>query len=173
MAGRGLSAVLLVTALAGCALTQLENLNFRVDDRLEFTAPEARALVGQPVTLSWTISDFTIRAPESGPPSRDAGYFAVFVDRTPIKPGQTLDAVASGDSYCRNDPSCPDREYLRQHQVYTTTRTSLRLPMIPNLAGSDEDEQVHSATVVLLDTSGRRIGESAWQLDFRLHKVGI
>lgn len=169
----GLLAVLLATLLVGCGLTQLENLNFRVDDRLDFTAPKPRTLVGQPVTLSWTIRDFTIQAPGSAPPSRDAGYFAVFVDRTPVKPGHTLDDIASGDAFCRTDPACPDRSYLRQHQVYTTTRTTLRLPQIQNLIGNKNDEQLHSVTVVLMDTAGQRIGESAWQLDFRLHRIGV
>lgn len=169
----GLLAVLLGAVLAGCGLTQLDSLNFRIDDRLQFTAPESRALVGQPVTLAWTIRDFAIRAPGSAPPSRDAGYFAVFVDRTPVKPGHTLADIASGDPSCETDPACPDRDYLRQRQVYTTTRTTFRLPQIPNLAGNDDDEQLHTVTVVLMDTAGHRIGESAWQLDFRLHRIGL
>ena len=96
----------------------------------------------------------------------------MFVDRTPIKPGQTLDAVASGDHYCETNPQCPDRAYLREHDVYTTTKTSVRLSRISNLPGSRAAEQLHSVTVVLLDTAGHRIGESAWQLDFRLPKIG-
>jgi hypothetical protein len=169
---RGLLAVVAAVSLSGCGLTELDNLNFRVDDRLEITAPEARALVKQPITVSWTMRDFSVQAPGSAAPSRDAGYFAVFVDRTPIKPGETLDAVASGDRACEVDPKCPDTPYLRDHQVYTTTKTSLRLPTIPNTAMSDDIER-HTITIVLLDTSGRRIGESAWQVDVRTRKVGF
>ena len=169
--GRGLLAGALAVALSSCGLTELENLNFRVDDRLEITAPEARALVKQPVTVSWTMRDFTIQAPGSAPPSRDAGYFAVFVDQTPIKPGESLEAVASGDRACEIDPKCPDTVYLREHLVYTTTKTSLRIPPIANGAGTDDIDR-HSITIVLLDTAGRRIGESAWQVDVRIRKVG-
>jgi hypothetical protein len=122
------------------------------------------------MTVSWRVRDFTVTqsSSENGP---DAGYFAVFVDRTPIKPGQTLDAVASGDSICENDPKCPNTQYLRDHQVYTTTKTMLRVPQIPNGVGTDEIER-HTVTIVLLDTDGRRIGESAWQVDVRTRKVG-
>jgi hypothetical protein len=172
----GVRRVLLVGVLAvvlpGCGLTQLENLNFRVDDRLEITSPEARALVKQPITVTWTMEDFTVQAPGSAPASRDAGYFAVFVDRTPIKPGQSLEAVASGDRACELDPECPDTAYLREQQVYTTTKTSLRIPQIPNGYGDDDVER-HTITIVLLDTSGRRIGESAWQVDVRTRKIGV
>lgn len=167
-----LLAAAMAVAVSGCGVTELENLNFRVDDRLEITAPEPRSFVKQPFTVSWTMRDFTIRAPGSAPASRDAGYFAVFVDRTPIKPGQTLDAVASGDPACENDPKCPDIAYLREQLVYPTTKTSLRVPPIPNGYGSDEIER-HTITIVLLDTDGRRIGESAWQVDVRTRKVGL
>lgn len=169
--GRALLAAGIVVALSGCGLTHLENLNFRVDDRMEITAPESRALVQQPITVSWTMRDFAIRARGSEPASRDAGYFALFVDRAPIKPGASLDAVASGDRVCEIDPKCPDRAYLRDRNVYTTTDTSFRLPQLANGSGSDEIYR-HSITIVLLDTSGRRIGESAWQIDVRVRKVG-
>ena len=168
----GVLAVLLSGLLSGCGLTQLENLNFRVDDRLEITGPEARALVKQPVTVTWTMRDFTIQAPGSAPASRDAGYFAVFVDQTPIKPGESLEEVASGDRPCELDPKCPDISYLREQLVFPTTKTSLRIPQIPNGYGKDDIER-HTITIVLIDTSGRRIGESAWQVDIRTRKVGI
>ena len=167
----GLAAVL-VAALTGCGLTRLHDLNFRVDDRLHFTAPEDRALLKQPFTVSWAMRDFRIAAEGSEPPSEDAGYFAVFVDQPPVKPRATLDDVAHGDTYCENDPKCPDKAYLREHYVYATTHSSIRLSGIPNVAGHD-DVQLHSITVVLMDTSGHRIGESAWELDVRMRRVGV
>jgi hypothetical protein len=164
-----------VTALllGGCGLTHLQDLNFRVDDRLHFTSPQNRATVHQPVTVSWTMRDFRIAPRGSEPPSDDAGYFAVFVDRAPIHPEQTMRAVAHGDRFCEQNPHCPDAAYLAQHQVYTTTKTTLRLPQIPNIVGSQEKLQVHSITVVLMNTAGQRIGESAWELDIRIPKVGF
>jgi hypothetical protein len=168
-----LLALLAAPAMTGCGLTHLQDLNFRVDDRLDFTGPEARSLVRAPLTVSWTMRDFRVAAQGSEAPSRDAGYFAVFVDQSPVKPGQTLDAVADGDTFCQQNPKCPDKAYLKEQQVYTTTGTSLRIPEIRNITGNKEDVQLHSITVVLLDTAGHRIGESAWQLDVRADRVGI
>ena len=158
--------------LSGCGLTHLQDLRFRVDERLHFVSPQARTTVHQPVTISWTMSDFTVAAQGSQPPSRDAGYFAVFVDKSPIKPGQTLKDVAKGDTACEQDPKCPDRKYLRDHDVYTTTAMSLKFGVLPNVPGDKSKEQMHTFTVVLLDTSGHRIGESAWELDVRIPKLG-
>lgn len=165
-------ALALVMVLSGCGLTHPQNLNFRVDNRFEFVSPEARALVKQPLTVSWTMKDFTVAAKGSQSPSTDAGYFAIFVDRSPIKPGETMKAVAKGDRVCERSPDCPNKGYLEQHEVYETTGTSFTLPRIPNVTGNKETVQVHSITIILLDTGGHRIGESAWQLDVRMRKVG-
>jgi len=159
--------------LAGCGLPDLENLNFRVDDRLHFVSPEARSTVRAPLTVTWEMEDFRIAAKDSEPPSHDAGYFAVFVDQTPVKPGHTMDDVAEGDAMCENRPGCPDDTYLAANDVYTTTKTSIEIPVIPDITGSQEELQLHTITVVLMDTSGHRIGESAWQLDVRMQKVGF
>ncbi len=117
------------------------------------------------------MRDFTIAAQGSQPPSRDAGYFAVFVDQTPIRPGHSLKDVASGDRYCQQSPGCPDKQYLTQHQVFLTTATTLKLPFIAQLNDVHESNPLHSITIVLMDTSGHRIGESAWELDVRIPKV--
>jgi len=167
------TAVLASVLLGGCGLTHLQDLNFRVDDRLHFLSPEPRALVHPPLTVRWTMDDFTIVRPGSAPPSRDAGYFAVFVDRAPIHPGETLDAVGKGDPVCDPDPKCPDTQYLHDHGVYPTTAMQLRLPHVIDLRGNREKVQLHTITVVLLDTAGRRIGESAWELDVRIPRIGV
>jgi len=162
-----------MVVLSGCGITHLQDLSFKVDNRLHFTAPKARSKAHQPLTLSWTMKHFRVTVAGSEPPSRDAGYFAIFIDRAPVKPGQTLRAVASGDQSCERDPKCPDADYLLAHGVITTTATSLRLPLISNLPGDTEKVQGHAITIVLMDTTGHRIGESAWELDFRLPKVGL
>jgi hypothetical protein len=166
-------ALVAVMSLSSCGLTHLQDLNFRVDKRLSFVSPKARATVHQPVTIVWAMKDFTVEPQGSAPPSRDAGYFAVFVDQTPIRPGHTMDDIAAGDPFCQRSPSCPDKRYLADHRVYTTTDTQIKFPLIPNLTGSSEHLQTHTFTIVLMDTSGHRIGESAWELDLRIPKVGI
>ena len=170
---RVLPAVVGCLVATGCGITHMQDLSFRVDNRLHFTTPKARTKVHQPLTVAWTIHDFRVAPAGSEPPSKDAGYFAVFVDRTPIQPGQTMRAVADGDTSCKHDPKCPDAAYLAQHEVFTTTATTLTLPQIPNVLGSTDKVQSHTITVVLMDTAGHRIGESAWQLDVRIPKVGF
>ena len=173
-AGRRAAAVAVsVALLSGCGITNWRNLSFRTDDRLHFVTPKNRSKVHQPVTVTWTIHDFRLAAAGSEPPSKDAGYFAVFVDRTPIRPRQTLKSVANGDRFCERDPKCPDASYLEQHQVYVTTATTVTLPQIANLLGTHDKVQRHTITVVLMDTAGHRIGESAWQLDLRIPRVGF
>ena len=170
--GRGVTVAAAVVVLAGCGLTRLDEVNFRVDDRLEFVGPEARSTVRAPLTVAWTMDDFRIAAEGSEPPSDEAGYFAIFVDQTPVKPGHTLADVAEGDDLCEGKPGCPDKTYLADHDVYTTTGTSIEIPAIPDITGSEEELQLHTITIVLMDSSGHRIGESAWQLDLRMPKVG-
>ena len=171
--GRVVLAVAGATLLSGCGITHLQDLSFRVDNRLHFTTPKARTKQHQPLRVAWTMRDFRIAPLGSEPPSRNAGYFALFVDRTPIKPGQTMRAVAAGDRSCQQDPKCPTADYLAQHEVYSTTELSMTLPQITNLPFDKSKVQQHSVTIVLMDTSGHRIGESAWELDFRLPKVGF
>ena len=164
-------AAALAVGASGCGLTHLHDLNFRVDDRLHFLTPKDRSTVHAPLTVAWTMRDFTVAAPRTAPPSRDAGYFVVFVDQAPIRPGQTVKAIAHGDPVCERDPKCPDEAYLNGHGVYTTTKTAVTLHQILDLLGSREKLQMHTITVVLLDTAGRRIGESAWELDVRAHRL--
>ena len=166
------AALFAVLSTSGCGLTHLQDLNFRVDKRLHFTAPKDRSTQHRPLTVSWTMSDFRIAAKGSEPPSRGAGYFAVFVDKTPIKPGQTMESLVSNDQACKVDPTCPDRAYLNGIGVYETTATTLTLKQIPGITGDKERLQHHYITVVLMDTAGHRIGESAWELDVRLPRVG-
>lgn len=158
-----------MAALVSCA--DWSQLAFRHDRRLQIVAPPARDLVELPVTLRWTIDDFKIVDPGSGVADESAGYFAIFIDKTPMKPGQTLrEQAIDGDPSCIHDSACPDRGYLADRGIYTTTKTSLRLRSVLPLS-PDESTEVHDATIVLLDAGGRRIGESAWHIQFKLRKA--
>jgi hypothetical protein len=57
---------------------------------------------------------------------------------------------------------------LAQRGVYATRATSIVLQVVAPLLPSHDKIQVHTLTVILLDSSGRRIGESAWYLEFKL-----
>lgn len=147
--------------LTGCVP---QGLAFRVDDRLTFVSPEDRSTVELPVTLDWEIRDFDVADPGSAP-REDAGYFAVFVDRSPMPPNKPLSWLARDDNTCREDDGCPDQEYLNARGVYTTIETELVLEQLPRTSDDDRKER-HYAVVVLLDTTGHRIGESAFEIAF-------
>ena len=160
--GTGTVVLGLVVALSGCVP---QGLAFRVDERLTFESPRDRSTVQLPVTLDWSIRDFTVVQPGTSGAGEDAGYFAVFVDSAPMPPGKSLRWIARNDAGCRASDGCPDAEYLEARGVYTTTETSLTLEQLPR--GDDEDRRErHRATVVLLDAAGTRIGESAFELAF-------
>ncbi|HWC33599.1 MAG TPA: hypothetical protein VG650_02115 [Mycobacteriales bacterium] len=154
--------------LSGC--TDLSQLQFRVDHDVKFVAPPSRAKLRLPVTLRWQVSGFRVAAPGSEPPSTHAGYFALFVDRAPIRPGQTLAAVAGNDPSCVASAGCPDAQYLRDRQVYSTTKLSFTLRQVFALSDNNDNWQLHDVTIVLLDTSGHRIGEHAYYRDFKLKR---
>lgn len=164
---QGAWATVLVVSLVAC--TDYSRLAFRQDRRLAFTTPQSYELVEMPVTLSWTIEDFRIVKPDSGLPQESAGYFAIFVDRAPVKPGRALQDVADQDESCKREPKCPDARYLAERGVYTTAKTTFELQTVPAL-DSNETVQLHEATVVLLDSGGHRIGEAAWHIPFKLEK---
>jgi len=109
----------------------------------------------------------------SAPARTDAGYFAVFVDRAPIKPSETMRIVAKNDEVCLHRSGCPDESYLEDRRIYTTTENGLTLDQIQPIDGDTERVQLHLITVVLMDTAGHRIGESAWQLDVRMRRAGL
>ena len=160
-------AVLVATLLPGCGI---HNLAFTTDTRLHFTGPHSRSLVALPITISWTMRDFSVVSPGTVPASGRSGYFAVFVDRAPIKPGQTVATIA--DRQCRQTSGCVNATYLAARGVYTTDTDSLTLKQLAQV-NDYQSVQLHEATVVLVDASGRRIGESAWYIDFRVRRIQL
>lgn len=155
-------------AVLGTTACVPQGLAFRLDDRLTITAPQDRAEVTLPVTIDWEVEDFDVVEPGTAP-REGAGYFAVFVDRAPVPPGKTLAHVARKDTGCRPADGCPDAEYLASRGIYTTTDTQLVLEQLPR--GDDEDRRErHTATIVLLDGAGARLGESAFEVVFEVDR---
>lgn len=157
---------------AGCA-TSLKGLEFHNDNRLKITAPHENEFVTTPFTLSWTMRDFTVAGKGAGPVQDDIGYFAVFIDRAPVKPGQSLASVSKNDPSCQHTALCTTKAYLAREQVYITTTDQVRLQSVADILGNNESTQYHTATVILIDTAGRRISESAWSVEFRMRSSGV
>ena len=168
--GVALSRLLVLAAVVatGCAY---QGLSFRVDDRVDITAPEDREAVSLPVTIEWDVTDFEVTG-KDGSTDPDSGYFAVFLDRAPQPPGEAVAWFANGDRICATTKGCPDRRYLAVRGVYEASETTFVLPRIPEPVGAREGQrEFHEVTVVLLDGTGRRIGESAYTVQFEVDRT--
>lgn len=139
---RGALLVVVAVVSTGCA----KGLAFRVDERVSITAPRDRESVSLPVVLRWNVEGFDIVEPGTAV-RKDAGYFAVFVDRAPMRPGA---------------------RFVPQRGAYTTTATELVIGEVDADPGTGSER--HTATIVLLDGDGRRIGESAFDVVFQIER---
>jgi hypothetical protein len=140
-------------------------LVFREDDRVDITEPNEREKVALPITLRWETRGLELGRP-GGPSS-----FAVFVDREPMQPGQSLRSI--GDDVCKRTPGCPDESYLRDRYIFLTEKTSLVLDAVPDNRSDAEragSEDGHDVTIVLLDEDDRRVGEAAYRREFTLER---
>ena len=132
---------MLTLQLVGCG-----DYLFRHSDRVKVVYPGAYASVAQPLTIRWEAQAFT--APGDG-------RFAVFLDRDPMPPGESL------DYFDRHD----------RDRIWVLDGTSLALDVVPRRVGIDPAEQDHhDVTVVLLDRAGRRVGEYAGFAEFSVRR---
>lgn len=154
---RGLLVVclLFVALTSGCG--RFDGLAFREDTRLDIVAPDDRADVALPVTVRWTAA-------------RGAAAYGVFVDRAPQPPGKTLAWFARDDDNCFAADGCPDTAYFAQRQIFRTTATSFEITQLLDTQRDTRRREFHEATIVLLDDAGRRIGESAWSVEFQVDR---
>jgi hypothetical protein len=150
--------------LLGVALTLLvgaacgRQLDFSRDERVSITQPQENDTVTLPLALSWTAKDYE-------------GRFAVFVDRSPMRPGKDLRSlVPREDEVCRANPRCPDEDWLAARGVYLTTVPSLVVPSVPDRRASKHQSDRHDVTIVFLDEHGRRQGEGAFIREFRVNR---
>jgi hypothetical protein len=162
---RLLRTVVVAVVLAVAPACGVSGLSFVQDDRVDIIRPEDRSEVRLPVSVRWTVEDF-----EVGP---GQGSFGVFVDRAPPPSGKTLAWLFRGDSGCKGSAArvCATPEFLGQRNVFETTRTAFTVEQVNQLTGSQAGRQLHEVTVVLLDRSGRRVGEGAWSVQFEVQDV--
>lgn len=149
--------LVLVCAIA-LAVAGLEtgSRSFVADQGLHITSPAPLATVSVPFTMAW-----------SGPHKAGRRY-GVFVDSTPIAPGRSLRDMAT--QQCKRLPGCqPSASYLAGLGVYVSSSDQLTVPTLEPVGGvaGREGHPVHTARVVVLDFSGRRVGDAAWEVEFR------
>ena len=158
----------LVVLATGCIP---EGLAFVQDRRLEIVEPERNATVTLPLTVEWRVlQDFEVTGPD-GQSREDAGYFALFLDQTPVPPGEPLAWVAREDVACQSNPGCPDEQYLADRLIWSTSETSFTLEHLPDL-DTASGKETHELTIILLDGTGRRIGEGFWFVTFFFQRAG-
>ena len=107
------------------------DLAFREDESIDIVAPANRSTVRLPVEVRWTDThDGEV-------------LYAVFVDRAPIRPGQSLRSIGNDDPACRNDPGCPDAAYLARQRIYLVDEPRLVIDALDDLRtsgrGSEKD----------------------------------
>jgi len=152
---------LVAVALPGCGLLTTD-VNLVQDRRVDVEAPGKAARVGLPVTIRWSAHDVAGRT------------FALFVDRAPIKPGDSFRALAEDehDDACLQQRGCPDAGWLRNRGVYVTTGRSLTLDTLPDTRDTGRGARdSHEVTIVLMH-DGRRDGEAAWSRQFYVDRSG-
>ncbi len=155
-------ALALLAILSGCGYG-VSAMNFFNDHRVRVVAPEdGTEITRLPVEVRWEVRGFEITG-RDGQRRNGAGYFAVFVDRSPIPPGTSLEWFARQDGSCGQD-ACGKVENLAY--VYTTEEPSVTLEQLPAIQEKSGIEK-HEVIIVLLDGTGRRIGESAFSVRFK------
>lgn len=151
--------VVALVLLPGCADQPL----FTVNKQVEFTAPAELSTVTLPLRVTWRG--------ENLPP--DAQRYALFVDRRPIAPGESLSELT--DDTCQQTPGCPDATYLENLGIFLTTDPEVELASLPVLGGlvARTRPVLHRVTVVLISAAGARVGEYAYDLQFRLSEPDL
>jgi hypothetical protein len=146
-ARRSVAAGLALLAATGCAFT---DINIVQDRRIALTGLKEGQTVEVPFTLTWDVR-------KAIAPGHEVSY-AVFVDRTAIKPGRTVKSIVpSSDRNCWADAACPDTAYLARHGVYVVTEPRVTVPRVK----PTKEREAHRVTVVIL-VDGKRDGEGAF-----------
>jgi hypothetical protein len=135
--------------------------SFKADTSVNITSPTVLSTVKVPFTATW--------ASTAGPSTR----YAVFLDKTPIPPGQTMRDLA--DTGCKRVPGCyPSATLLAGQGVYLTSQPQLQVQTLPTAVGltGHENPPIHTLTIILFSgtgasTMGHRIGDAAWQVECR------
>jgi hypothetical protein len=156
------AAVLLVASLLLVAAVRGPVLPLRADARFAVTAPLELERTAAPLTISWTVDAETAELVQ-----QRERFFAVFLDRPPIAPGQSLSSLS--DDECRRTDGCPDATWLADRRVFLSMATEVTIPVLRPQAqgGRGGRTEVHEATVVIVNAGGYRLDERAATVRFR------
>lgn len=149
----GAAGVAVLLALAGCGGASAA---LTLDESVEIVQPAPLQVVATPFAVRWTG--------DLGP----GESFALFVDRAPIAPGESL-AEAFADE-CDGGEGCPDEAFLSARGVHVADGNEIEVPLLMPRGGADgaPDLEVHHLTLVVLDDDGARRGERSWSTELRV-----
>lgn len=154
-----LAGALLAPLLSACAS---DHIALRADTSIRIQAPRELERVRLPVTIDW--------ASGGAAPERDlsgAGpFYAVFVDRPPIRAGTSLRSIIDDD--CRKQAGCPDLSWYAERFVFVTGDAKLTLATVPADATGTRTgaDHTHRVSVVRVNANGVRLNEAAASVEF-------
>lgn len=141
---------------AGCSQFSTDGISLTTDTSVEILAPADRTSVGLPLEVRWSDD-----APVPG------GGYLVVIDRAPMPPGETAEWFARDDPDCAVNPGCPDELWLARRGITPSADPAVTIEIVPAREDSRPDAY-YDLTVVRLDAEGRRYGEAAYHVQFRL-----
>jgi hypothetical protein len=146
-----------LASLAVLPACSVSGLAFVQDDRVEVVEPSEGATVRLPFEVRWSVRGFS-------------GSFLVLFDRPPMRPNQPLLSLVPSDDPCRREPSCPDRDWLADRDMYHTEETVVTVENLADRRPEGRGTDRHEVSIVLLDERGRRVGESVFISEFSVER---
>jgi hypothetical protein len=154
-----IAAGLVSLLLTGCAR---DHIALRADTSIHINAPRELDRVRLPVTINWAAKGASVAKDltSAGP------FYAVFVDRPPIRAGTSLRSLIDDD--CRKQPGCPDLSWFAERFVFVTGDLNLTLPTVPADATGTRTgaDHTHRVSIVRVDANGVRLNEAVASVEF-------
>jgi hypothetical protein len=143
--------VVLSASIVGCST---HGLAFKADRRIRWATPASGATVTLPVRLSWSANGYD-------------GRYAVFLDSArPIRPRRDVASLVSRQDACHVAGDCLSDDWLSKRGIYITSQTELTIEKLRDGSGKRSAKDPHEATIVLLDSAGRRTSDTAFVREF-------
>ena len=145
--------------LSGCGINKLEvPLTFSSDRRLHMVSPTDQSVVGLPVTVRWSASDF---------PLSDGRHFGVFVDQPPVGLQTQVRLVVCSQQGLAPIQIGEQRSpcYDQRNRVFMAYQPSFTFSCFnPRYQAAARSRNQHQISVVLLDRDNVRVGQAVADL---------
>lgn len=160
---RALSLVATALLASGCGLLEVQvPVSFEVHRDFEFVTPDDTDVVPLPVAVEWKAGDL----------AADGRSFAVFLDTSPVGPGDVVRLRLCADRESEPPVVGQDRSRCRTdigERVWITKDTRLVLDCIkPKESASDRVRNRHMVTVIVIDEDHVRVGQAGISRTFEV-----